>query len=480
MRVAAADRWPFHTPGHKRGRGLDPLLAQVLGGTGGAAAFDLTELTGLDELSQPHSVIAEAQGLAASAFGAARTFFSVNGSSAGVAAMIAAAAGPGDTVLLPRNAHRSVVAGLVASGAVPRFVRPPVALDLGVPGPIGWSEIEPALNAGDGHGVPVAVFLVSPTYEGRVADVGGITARLAAWTPRPLLLVDEAHGPHFGFATGFPTPALAAGADAAVHSLHKVVGSLTQGALLHVGHSAPPAFAPERWLTLGQTSSPSYLLMASLDAARRQLATVGPARLARTLALAARARRELARLPSLQVVPAAGGDPTRLCLRLLGGSEAASRFAAALEAQGVYPELVEGDLLVFILTMADEAASVEALINACRRAGVENAPPPAPLPAGHSWPPVDPPCTGVARCLFETHVPRLAIPPRQAFAAPREKIRLNAALGRVSAQTVAPSPPGTLLLIPGEVVDETVLENTLVAARQGLPVPMEIEVVCQP
>ncbi len=519
IKVAAADRWPFHTPGHKRGRGLDPLLAQVLGGDGGAggtggnvdgergaagaAAYDLTELTGLDELSHPQSVIAEAQALAAEAFGAARSFFSVNGSSAGVAAMIAASAGPGDAVILPRNAHRSVVLGLVASGALPVFITPPLVPDLGVPGPIGWDEIERALDEKSASGRVAAVFVVSPTYEGRVADVAGIAACLAALPAprRPLLLVDEAHGPHFGFGGGrgagggespFPTPALAGGADAAVHSLHKVAGSLTQSAILHVGRGAPPAFAPERWLTLFQTSSPSYLLMASLDAARRQLVTEGPAKLVRVAALAAHVRRELSRIPGLFVAESGGGDPTRLCLRVLGSPDEAesaataattataraatapaapspaARFAAALEAAGVYPELVEGDLLVLILTMADDTASARALIDACHQAAA----------ATGLKPTTFMPFT--ARTPFETHVPRLAIPPRQAFAAPKEKLSLNAALGRVSAQTVSPSPPGTLLLIPGEVVDGTVLENALAAARQGLPIPMEIEVVCQP
>jgi arginine decarboxylase len=507
IRVAAADVWPFHTPGHKRGRALDDSLREALGA---AAALDLTELIGLDDLALPRTVIADALKLAAQAFGARRTWFSVNGSSAGVAAMVAAAAGPGDSIVMPRNVHRSVVAGLVAGGARPVFVAPPLDPVLGVPGPVTWAELEETLSgqaAWSGAGAiadrgaledrraledrggsptarPRAVLLVSPTYEGRTADVAGIGARLAAAAPaggRPLLLVDEAHGPHFSFGgDGFPPSALAQGADAVVHSLHKAGGSLTQSALLHTGPRCPDWFDPGRWLALAQTSSPSYLLMASLDGARRRLATRGREDLARARSLADRLRRDLGDVRGLLVDDPGGEtgdpagkltghvttDPTRICLRVAGGHRAAARFAADLRARGVVPEMVAGDLVIMILTAADDENSARALLDACRaacRAGGED--------GTGGWP-------ATARFPFDRHLPRQAMTPRQAFSAPWEKIALGSALGRVAAQTVAPSPPGTILLVPGEVVDEDTLAGAAAAAREGLGVPMEIEVTC--
>ncbi|MEW5299277.1 MAG: hypothetical protein WDW36_002309 [Sanguina aurantia] len=289
----------LHVPGHKRGRGVSEKMESLTGPT--ALKYDLTELPGLDYLSSPSGVILDAQRLAATAFGADRTWFLVNGCSVAIHAAVMACAGPGDTLLVARNCHMSAFSAMVISGAVPWWVAPEVDGTHGIAHCVTPQSLRAELDAAGQAGRRVrAVLLVSPTYYGAAARLSEL-ADICHSHHIPLL-VDEAHGGHFRFGAEFPPDALSCGADLVMHSTHKSLTAMTQGAMLHLrGPRVSPSRISRALQTL-QTSSPSYLLLASLDAAtaqaQRRDAFTAP------VATAWAARAGLASIPGITLVDA--------------------------------------------------------------------------------------------------------------------------------------------------------------------------------
>jgi arginine decarboxylase len=429
--AAAAQRphAPFYTPGHKQGRGISPRLANVLG----SAVFraDLPELPDLDNLFAPEGVIQAAQALAAIAFGADETWFLANGSTSGIQAAILATCPPGSSLLLPRNAHRCAITALILSGAMPIFVSPTIDADH-IPLGVSAAAIAQGLTA-----QPAAVLMVSPTYHGVSSD-GAAIAALAHAQGIPLI-VDEAHGAHFGFHPHFPQPAIAAGADLAIQSIHKTLGAMTQAAMLH---RHPNARIDRDRLTeslaMVQSSSPSYLLLASLDAARHQMATDGYQLMDETLARVARAREHLARIPGLRVwEPPAGtpSDPTRLTLDLRGlgftGFEADEWLHHHL---GVTAELPSLSHLTFIISLGNTRDDMKQLVQGIQDLAQHRRPP---IPTAILPPP--PP-----------EVPILS--PRQAVFGRRRRLPVSEAIGQVCGELICPYPPGIPVLMPGECI----------------------------
>ncbi|KAF8056842.1 speA [Scenedesmus sp. PABB004] len=524
-RGARATEAPFHVPGHKRGRALDPGMRRLLappdgadGGGGNALRHDLTELAGLDFLSSPSGVIAAAQAEAAAAFGADATWLLVNGCSAGVHAAVLATLSPGQALLLPRNCHLSAFAACVLAGAEPVWLAPETDAAHGVAHGVVPAEIAAGFDAAAERGLVVgAALVVSPTYYGAVARVPELAAVChARGVP---LLVDEAHGGHLSFLPASarasssgssgssdssnggggggggngggggsaPLGALAGGADVVLQSSHKVLTAMTQAAMLHVQgprvrhervsralqvrarRARPPAgparsavpraarapsSAPARTVAgsaqVLQTSSPSYLLLASLDAARAHAAR--PGAWDAPLAVAAAARAGLARLPGLALLQAgacasdasvAGFDPLRVVVNVSGLGLTGYAAAEALETRhGVVPELATAQLVVLVVgpgsVMADADALLRGFADLCAAAG------PAPLP-----PPAQPPAPPVQQQQRDRPPPP-ALSPRAAFFAQTEAVPLAAAAGRVSGELLCPYPPGVPLAFPGE------------------------------
>ncbi|WP_416671800.1 aminotransferase class I/II-fold pyridoxal phosphate-dependent enzyme [Egbenema bharatensis] len=441
----------FHTPGHKRGQGISPDLREWLG----EAMFqaDLPELPELDNLFAPESVIQQAQILAAEAFGADQSWFLVNGSTCGVEAAILAVCSPGDRLILPRNVHQSAISGLILSGAIPVFVEPEFdpAWDLAYG--VTPQAIEAALSQ---HPEAKAVLLVSPTYHGVCADIQTI-APIVHQYGIPLL-VDEAHGSHFPFHPDLPTPALQAGADLAVQSIHKTLSALTQAAMLHLQGTRIDGDRLTRSLQLVQSTSPNYLLLASLDAARQQMATQGKVLLTKTLDLAAHARTQLPQILGVSMLTAEAIarwdwftlDPTRLTVDVTGlgltGFEADELLHQTL---GVTAELPTLRQLSFILSPANPHQDIDRLIHAFQHLSAQYASPaalaaPCPLlPRGMALPPAALPP---------------ALSPRQAFFAPSQTVAIESALARISAEWICPYPPGIPVLIPGEVITQAAID----------------------
>lgn len=429
---------PFYAPGHKRGQGIPQQLADCFG----SAVFraDLPELPQLDNLFAPQGAIQEAQQLAAAAFGAEHTWFLVNGSTCGVEAAILATCATGDKIILPRNVHSSAIAGLILSGAIPVFVNPEYDPVLDIAHSITPADVAAALEQ---HPDAKAVMMVYPTYYGVCGDVAAI-ATLAHQYNIPLL-VDEAHGAHFAFHPDLPTPALVAGADLTVQSTHKVLGAMTQASMLHVQGSRVDIDRVSKALQLVQSTSPSYLLLASLDAARQQMALQGKQLMSRTLQLADDARNRISQIPGLSVlqpIRATAGfvalDRTRLTVTVsslgLTGFEADDILAQQL---GVTAELPSLQHLTFIISLGNTEADIERLVQAfttlAKKFGqgeLTDKPSPC-LPLSFSHPPL---------C------------PREAFFTTTETLPVEQTSDRISAELVCPYPPGIPVLMPGEVI----------------------------
>lgn len=477
LQTARRDRAGFFAPGHKQGQGASVRLRELLGDR--ALLADLPELPELDNLFAPEGAIASAQTDAAQVFGAEQTWFLVNGSTCGLIAAILATCGEGDKIILPRNVHQSVIAGLILSGAMPIFLNPPYDADRDLAYTLTPDAIQAAL---DTHPDTKAVLIVSPTYQGVCAEVDKIAA-IAHRHDIPLI-VDEAHGAHFAFHPDLPPTALQGGADLVVQSTHKVLGALTQASMLHRQGDRVSVERINRALQWVQTTSPSYLLLASLDAATAQMATEGTALMAQTLALAHRARQGIAH-PILMPPPTpepgfAALDLTRLTVLVrdlaLNGFAIDEFFHAEL---GVTAELPLANHLTFIISLGNTTTDIDRLIAAWQQ--IE--PPEALLTRERqaaqnltsSW------GASLAKGAEKAGgLPHLS--PRQASFAPTQPCPLDQAVGAISAALVCPYPPGIPLLMPGEEITAGAIATlqhlqTLGGRITGLTDPHTIQVI---
>ncbi len=445
----------LHTPGHCRGRGIPETLASFTGRA--VYSLDLTELPGLDDLHNPGGVIAQAQALAAAAFGADHTFFLVNGTTAGIQALLLATVGEG-AVILPRNMHRSVLGGLILSGANPVYMVPPVFPGFGFAASITPEQLKVALAE---YPEARAVMMVHPNYYGVAGDLPALVSAVHE-VDKPLL-VDEAHGAHLRFHPALPPDALSAGADASVQSTHKLGGALTQASMLHLKGFRLDRERVAAALRYQQTTSPSYILMVSLDLARQQLALHGRPLLERTVELAEKTRRRLAAIKGLVVLgPEHAGkagtcvfDPTRLviCVRGLGlsGYQVHEMLARRYQVQ---VEMADWHDIVALVSIGTAAGDCERLVQAMADIACREA-----RPAG----------------VTDFAVPEMPvsykkqIKPREAWFAPSCRVPLAEAKGRISSEMVAVYPPGIPVLCPGEEVTGEVYEYLSVVWQKGIP-----------
>ncbi|MEA5567889.1 aminotransferase class I/II-fold pyridoxal phosphate-dependent enzyme [Anabaena sp. UHCC 0399] len=481
---AARPHAAFYTPGHKRGRGIAQPLADLLGRD--VFGVDLTELADLDNLSAPQGVIQQAQQLAAAAFGAAQTWFLVNGSTCGIEAAILATCGVGDKIILPRNVHSSAIAGLILSGAIPIFVNPEYDPVLDIAHSITPDSLQAALQE---HPDAKAVLTVYPTYYGVCGDLQAI-AQITHQYHIPLL-VDEAHGAHFAFHPQLPTPALAAGADLTVQSIHKVLGAMTQASMLHVQGERIDIDRVSKALQLLQSTSPSYVLLASLDAARQQMAMEGKELMSRTLQLAEDARSRISQIPGLSVLqlPLEGClspgfvdlDQTRLTVTVSGLGLTGFEVEELLDAQGVTAEFSTLQNITFIISLGNTADDIEQLVQGLMSL-VEIKPSSLQLPnmdnavcylLSNLTPNPFPTFSTRGYANTERVVDREGeqelkrISPREAFFAASEILPILETCDRICAEFVCPYPPGIPALIPGEVITPSMLEYLQKIQQQG-------------
>jgi lysine decarboxylase len=405
-----------------------------------ALSLDIPALVeGIDVGTEP-TPFQRAQALAASAWGARRSWFLGNGSSQGNHVALLAFAHSGSEMVVQRNAHSSTIDALVLSGMRPTFVAPELDPELHIAHCVTPSALDEALAATPGA---VAATVVSPTYFGAVADVAGL-AEVAHARGVPLV-VDEAWGAHLAFHDALPAHALSLGADLVISSVHKVVGSLTQSAMVHLGHGdRVDELVVDRCVTLVESTSPSALLGGSVDAARRHAAVDGQVLLGETLAALSEARDAIREIPGLDVLderlagaPGVHGyDPLRLVIDVRATGHSGYAVAERLLAlDDVNLELAGQNVAVAVFGMGEDARpGVERLLAGLRHAVDEL---PDAVPSGVAFAP--PPPWG-----------ELAMTPREAFFGPQEVVPADDAAGRVAAESLAAYPPGIPNVLPGE------------------------------
>jgi arginine/lysine/ornithine decarboxylase len=412
---------------------------------------------GIDVGVEP-TPFAEAQRLAAEAWGARRTWFLVNGASQGNHVALLTLAHAGDRVVLQRNAHSSTVDALVLSGLRPTFAAPELDPDLHIAHCLRPETLDRALADTPGA---VGAAVVSPTYFGAVADVAGLV-EVAHGHGVPLI-VDEAWGAHLAFSDRLPAHALSLGADLVISSTHKIVGSLTQSAMVHLGHDALiDEDVVDRCVTLVESTSPSALLAASLDSARRAAAVDGRALLEESLRGLAETREAVREVPGLDVLDerlagAAGVfayDPLRLTIDVRGTLTSGYELARLLREQDVHVELAGENVMVAVFGMGEDVSVAGGRLVAALHLAVEELRAEERDPEPEVFAP--PPPWG-----------ELAMTPREAFLGRQDVVPVREAVGRVAAESLAAYPPGIPNVLPGERLTAATLDYIQQAIDHG-------------
>lgn len=457
--LAHAKRQPiqFHIPGHKNGQGMDPAFRSFIGQN--ALDIDLINIAPLDDLHHPKTIIKDAHQLAAQAFHADETFFSVQGTSTAIMAMIMSVVGPDDKILVPRNVHKSIMSAIVLSGAHPIFIHPEFDEMFGIAHGITPSAVERALSL---HPDTKAILVINPTYFGVAGDLESIV-KLAHGKEIPVL-VDEAHGVHIGFHNDMPLSAMQAGADLAATSVHKLGGSLTGSSVLNVRRGLVSPDKVQTVLSMLTTTSTSYLLLASLDCARRHLAINGEAMNRRALELSTRMRMGLAKLPYLAVFGESdlhssatfAFDPTKVLISVKGLGISGHLVEEFLrEEHRIEVELSDLNNILLIITSGDSEETIDALLTGMTEL-VERYRDTGAKTTSHS--------------IMLPDIPALALSPRDAFYEETETIPLAQAVGRISAEFMMVYPPGIPIFIPGEMITTDNLAYIKENIEAGLPV----------
>lgn len=453
---------PFHTPGHKIGVGAPSRLKAWMGP---ALPYDLGVMYALDDLHEPEGVLKEAQELAADLYGADYTWFSINGTTAAIQTMIMGTVGEGDIVLIPREAHRSVIGGLMLSGAKPVYLEGRFDERWGVPLGTTPDEVRQALTK---YPETKALVLTYPNYYGIAVSIKAIVD--IAHEFGVIVLVDEAHGPHLPFGDRLPLEALAAGADMVAQSTHKLTGSLTQTSMLHAKGNRVDVRNITRVHQLLQSTSPNYIFLASLDMARHQLAMEGHQLVTRAEVLAHKLRRQLRQIPGIAVPDLADLDGaydldvTKVLIDFRGVGLTGVEAEKRLREQKIEVELVQGHHVLVLITFGDTEQSITQLTEAVANVAREALATSAGLAQREDTISASLPDSGVhsvspdrVHDSARLPVPEVVLTPRQAFLAPKEVISLERAVGHIAGETISYYPPGIPCVAMGERITDHVL-----------------------
>ncbi len=440
---------PFDVPGHKRGRG-NPELTEFLGEQ--CLSVDVNSMKMLDNLCHPVSVIKDAERLAADAFGAAHAFFMVGGTTSAVQAMVMTACKRGDKIIIPRNVHRSAINAMILCGAVPVYVNPQMDSMLGISLGMSVADVEQAIRENPDA---KAVFVNNPTYYGICSDIKSI-AKLAHDNGM-LLLADEAHGSHLYFSDKLPVAAMHADADMAALSMHKSGGSLTQSSILLIGDRVPEGYV-HQIINLTQTTSASYLLLASLDVSRRNMALRGREMIDKIIDQVEYARDEINTIGDYYAYSREliNGDSifdfdiTKLSVYTrsigLAGIEVYDLLRDEYDIQTEFGDIA--NLLAYV-SVGDRLKDIERLVSAL-----------AEIRRNYRQ-------TGRKMLKAEYINPQVVCGPQEAFYGEKESLPIDQTVGRVCSEFVMCYPPGIPILAPGEMITEEILQYIRYAKKKG-------------
>lgn len=440
---------PFDVPGHKGGRG-NTELTDFLGKS--CLKADVNSMKPLDNLCHPVSVIREAQELAAEAFGAEHAFFIVNGTTGSVQTMIMTACKAGEKIIMPRNVHRSAINALVVNGAVPVYVNPGTNKELGIPLGMSVENVKQAIEANPDA---KAVLINNPTYYGVCSDLKAIVE--LAHEHNMLALVDEAHGTHFYFGEDMPISAMAAGADMAAVSMHKTGGSLTQSSILLCGPHINGDYV-RQVINLTQTTSGSYLLISSLDIARKNLALNGGEIFRKTVQFAEYARNEINKLGGYYAFGKElcdndafyDFDKTKLSVHTrdigLAGIEV---YDILRDDYGIQIEFGDIGNILAIISAGDRALEIERLISSLSE--------------------IKRLYSRDKSGMFDHEYinPEVITAPQKAFYSKKRSVPINESSGMVCGEFVMCYPPGIPILAPGEKITDEIINYINYAKEKG-------------
>ncbi len=437
---------PFHTPGHKIGQAAPTCLLEWMKE---ALSYDLGVMYALDDLHEPEGALLEAQELASELYGADYTWFSINGTTSLIEAMIMGTVAEGEEILIPREAHRSVMSGLLLSGAKPVYMPCQYSERWGVPLGVSVTDFKPLVEA---HPKAKAVLFTYPNYYGLTVPLKELIE--IAHAHQMVVLIDEAHGAHLPFSSALPTEALQLGADVVAQSTHKLIGSLTQTSMLHMQGSRVSKRRITQAYQMLQSTSPNYIFLASLDMARHQMAMEGESLLSRTVTLAKKLRHELSQIAGISVLEKNENqamDITKVLIDFkdldLTGVEAEKE----LRNRHIEVELVAAHHVLVLITIGDTEESIQALIEAVKQISAARSTHPTPT------------CSSMD--ILPT--PEVALSPRQAYYRRRENVKMEDAKGRISAETITYYPPGIPILGLGERITEAVIMYMTYKKEQG-------------
>ncbi|MGF9642841.1 aminotransferase class I/II-fold pyridoxal phosphate-dependent enzyme [Paenibacillus sp. MABNS29] len=448
----------FHIPGHKKGVGADSEFREFMGDN--AFSIDMINIAPLDDLHQPSGVIEEAQKLAAETFGADYTYYSVQGTSGAIITMIMSICMPGDKIIVPRNIHKSIMSAIIFAGAKPVFISPVSDENLGIHHGVTTKSVRRALER---HPDAKGVLVINPTYYGVCADLKEIVDLAHSYNVP--VLVDEAHGVLIHFHSDLPMSAMEAGADMSATSVHKLGGSLTQSSILNV-NTKNGFVNPQRVQTIFSmltTTSTSYILLASLDTSRRNLALNGHEIAQRALDLAEYCRSEVNKIEGLYCFGSEilgteatyDYDPTKITVHIrhlgLTGYDVENWLR---DHYNIEVELSDMYNILCLVTPGDTKEEIEILLKALRE-----------LASLHY-------STGQEHELVVKipDIPQLSLIPRDAFYGDTEIVPFKESAGRIIAEFIYVYPPGIPILLPGEVISQDNIDYIVDHVEVGLPV----------
>lgn len=443
------DYYPMHMPGHKRNTGLLSM--------GNPYAIDITEIEGFDNLHQPEGILRELSDRISHLYGAVKSYPLINGSTAGILAGISAATDWGDHVLVARNSHKSVYHGIILRGLRPVYCYPQKVQEMSINGGISAKEIEEALIT---NRKIKLVIITSPTYEGVVSDIKTIAGTVHRYGAR--LLVDEAHGAHFGFHEGFPKSAVSQGADIVIQSLHKTLPSFTQTAVLH-SNSVELERKIEQYLAIYQSSSPSYLLMAGIDRCIHILEDSASELFMAYYDRLNQFYHSMKECKNIKLMnPDFVGwysifdlDPSKITVSVRDTILSGHHLQEQLREK--YHIIMEMEALDYVLGMTsicDTGKGFERLTKALLAIDSEAALQPS-KQRGNTEP---------------GNKPEQILLPGEAMEKPLEKIKLEQSSGRITASFISLFPPGTPLLVPGERIEKELIDYINLVKQQGISI----------
>lgn len=444
----------FHMPGHKGGNifkkiGLEDFDMNLL-------SMDVTEVPGIDNLHSPEASIKEAQELAAGAFGADRTFFLINGTTGGIYSMILTAANPGDKVIIPRNCHKSVIGAVILGRLQPIYINPELDTRLNIASGISPRAVQKAIME---HPDAKAVVITSPTYYGVCSDLEQIAQ--IAHQNNMLLLVDEAHGAHFGFHSDLPKTALQCGGDMVAQSTHKTLPAMTQSSMLHVNSDKVDIDRLKFFLQLTQSTSPSHILLASLDTARYIMQQKGEELLKDIIHECNCLRDEINSNEKLYCLSKADIgrdgifdiDSTRITVNFdklgLSGTRAdeilRSKFKLQVEMSDLYN-------IVAICTVGDNLESLRKLTDAIKTIAKE----------------YDSSEKIERKAVGAFDIPGMSLLPWEAVYKTKEEVPIENCLGRICGEMIVPYPPGIPIIMPGEIISKDITDYASECRNNGI------------